>query len=321
MKILVIFTGGTIGSSLKGDWVSIDNSTPYTLLSRYKDSSDEFVAVAPYSVLSENLSALEINALQKEIKKNLGGDYDGIIVTHGTDTLQYTACAIEYAFGDTDIPIVFVSADYPLENENTNGFINFESAVEFIRAKGGHGVFVSYKNDDKEETDFHIPSRMLCHAECSANIYSVDDCLYGSYNKEFKKNMELTKGTNPLGVVEYTDNSGILCVESYPANSYSYSLDGIKAVVLRPYHSATLNTASKELASFCAKAEKANIPVFLVNAKNAMVYESAKEFDDFKINVLPYGTFVSSYMKIWAAISLKKDIKAFMQEPITYEIV
>ena len=109
MKILVIFTGGTIGTSIKNGWADIDNNAKYVLLDSYNNKHKiEFVTASPYSTLSENLSAKHLNLLQKEIGDNLTKDFDGIIVTHGTDTLQYTATAIEYAFNGCEIPIVFV---------------------------------------------------------------------------------------------------------------------------------------------------------------------------------------------------------------------
>lgn len=115
--------------------------------------------------------------------------------------------------------------------------------------------------------------------------------------------------------------SGILSVESYPGNNYSYSLEGIKAVLLKPYHSATLYTSNRMLELFCKRASDMGIPVFVVNVKSGIRYESTKLFEKLKIIPLPYSTYVSAYMKIWAAISLGKDVKAFSSEAIGSEIV
>ena len=186
MKIAVIFTGGTIGSCLKGDFIGVDNKMQYVLLKDYENDNEiVFETSCPYSILSENLSANELNLLQKEIKEKLSQDYDGIIVTHGSDTLQCSSTAIEMAFGDCSIPIIFVSADYPLEDERSNGYPNLQCAVEFIRNKIGNGVFVSYKNDNEIITAIHIPSRILGHNELSANVYSIDKIPYAQYNGQF----------------------------------------------------------------------------------------------------------------------------------------
>lgn len=313
MKILVIFTGGTIGSRKKDNWLSVDGDTSYTLLSRYENSDIEFSVSNPYSILSENLSAAELNKLLKEIEKNINAGYNGIIVTHGTDTLQYSACAAENSFGNSGIPIVFVSAAYPLEDNRTNGFENFEAAVEFIKSGDCGGVYISYKNSNENYVNIHLPSKVLSHAECDADIYSIDGSLYARYNKKIEKFGLNTENRKELGAFKYCENPQILCVESYPGNSYEYSLEKIKAVILRPYHSATLNTANERFKSFCSEAESKGIPVFLVNAKGGVSYESSKEFEALGIIVLPYGTFISAYMRIWAAISLGKDIRELLE--------
>ena len=91
MRIAVIFTGGTIGSCIKDDFIGIDNKMQYVLLKNHEhDNEITFETYSPYSILSENLSANEINLLQEEISKRLSEGFDGIIVTHGTDTLQYS---------------------------------------------------------------------------------------------------------------------------------------------------------------------------------------------------------------------------------------
>lgn len=59
MKILVVFTGGTIGSCYNDGVISPDSSTRYKLIEMYKQNGGyaEFDAISPYTVLSENLTA------------------------------------------------------------------------------------------------------------------------------------------------------------------------------------------------------------------------------------------------------------------------
>ncbi len=311
LKISVIFTGGTIGSVVKGKWMSTDDSAKYTLIANYRklDGDTEFAISSPYTVLSENLSAKELNLLQKEVEKNLAKDFDGIIVTHGTDSLHYTACALEYAFSDAEIPIVLVSSAYPLEDERENGNKNFEAAVEFIKSKRGTGVFVSYKNEKETKTNIHIPSNMLQHSELSADIYSITGEPFAEYDGEITLlKAERKVSEKSLGIAEYSENSGILVIDSHPGDSFAYSLDGVKAVILKPYHSATLDTANEKLHTFCRKAKELNIPVFVVGVKSGVAYESTKLYDNIGITPLPYGTFISAYMRIWAEFSKRKHL-------------
>ncbi len=323
MKIAVIFTGGTIGSCVKDDFIGVDNKMQYVLLKKYENDTEiTFETFSPYSILSENLSANELNLLQEEISKRLAENYDGIIVTHGSDTLQCSSTAIEYAFPDCSIPIMFVSADYPLEDERSNGYPNLQGAVEFIRNKIGQGVFVSYKNDNENITNIHIPSRILGHNELSANVYSIDKFPFAQYNGNFTiNNIKLPEKKQPLGIVNYSDESQILVIPNVPGQSYSYCLENTKAILFKPYHCATLNTANEKLVNFCKRATENQIPMFVLGANSEAGYESTRIYKELNINPLPHGTFISAYMKMWIATSMNYDINEFMKKPITNEII
>ena len=323
MKILVIFTGGTIGSTVTGDWIVTDENTKYTLLERFKteDHETEFVVRVPYTLLSEKLSARELNLLQAEIEQGLHGGYDGIIVTHGTDTLQYTAAAVEYAFAGCEKPIVFVSSNYPLEDKRANGHFNFAAAVAFIKEQIG-GVFVSYRNDGETATHIHLASRIFQYNESTSRLYSIDEMPYAVFGGNVFRftEVEPAKTCNPLGVVSYIETSGILVIDSHPGDNYAYSLDGAKAVLIKPYHSATLDTANPKLHDFCRRASKMSVPVFVSGVQPGISYESTKHFCDLHIIPLPYSTWISAYMKLWAAISLGEEITAFVEKNIANEI-
>lgn len=323
MTISVIFTGGTIGSLTKNEWVGIDASAKYMLLNRFSHADDVvFDTVEPYSVLSENLSAAELNRLQDAVQAELQKRPDGIIITHGTDTLQYAAAAIEFAFADAALPIVFVSADYPLDNDRSNGHINFEAAVGFIRHSGAKGVFVSYKNQNRDTVDIHMASRLRQHAESSANLYSLGDSVCATYNGALTVCRTIDAAdTAALGVVPYTDDAAVLTIESVPGNRYAYALDGVKAILLKPYHSATLNTQSAALEALCQRAHTAGIPVIVAGVPSGGGYESSQRFDDLHIHVAPYSGFAALYMKLWAAVSLGRDILSAVDTPIAHEIV
>ena len=69
MRILVIFTGGTIGSTENGSYVSPDKEKPYKLINMYKklaiknkgSSSVIFDILTPYQALSENINCNNYN--------------------------------------------------------------------------------------------------------------------------------------------------------------------------------------------------------------------------------------------------------------------
>ncbi len=308
MKILVIFTGGTIGSQVRGQWIGPDAGMKYLLLENYRNSHDTqvtFDTVEPYRILSENLDADHLNTLFSCVKEQLDRGYDGIIITHGTDTLQYTAAVLQYVFGQITPPMVLVSANYPLTDERSNGHRNFEEAVALLEKKRVRGVYAAYGND-RERVTIHRATRMLSHAEMQDAVQSIEGAGQGGIGQS-------------LGEVRLTEQSGILVIGSVPGDSFAYSLEGVKAVLMRPYHSGTLATATEPLKQFCHRAKEADIPVFLTGVSGGVSYASAELFSELGILSLPKSAFPAMYMKLWLGISLGKELTAFMAEAIADE--
>ncbi len=70
---------------------------------------------------------LRISEILKE------GHYDGIIITHGTDTMPYTAGAVSLALGrGLKIPIVFTGSQLPLVAFGTDARFNLENAMKTV---------------------------------------------------------------------------------------------------------------------------------------------------------------------------------------------
>ncbi len=305
MNILVVFTGGTIACSENGGSLSPNVKNSAVLLNMYSkvDDSVNFISAQPYSILSENLSAENLITLYNCIKSYDLSSFDGVIVAHGTDTLQYTSAFLSYTFGLCDTPIVLVSANYPLSDERSNGFANFCTAVDFIKSKSANGVFVAYKNEG-ESPKIHRASRILAHTAYSDSVFSIFNSFYGEIvDNSLVKNpsyTELEDETCFADSVENIISSKVLKLNPYVGFSYPILDDlNIKAVLLEGYHSGTLNTDSKELKEFCSEAEKLNIPVFLTGACKGFFYESKLLFDKLKIKVLPPASPIAMYIKLW----------------------
>ncbi len=328
MNILVVITGGTIGSTTNMEYTALDNSKTYSLLQSYKENNSDietnFEIVSPYSILSENLSAKHLNLLIDCVAESLKKDYDGIIVTHGTDTLQYTACALAYSFKNADKPVVIVSANYPLDNKKSNGHKNFEAAVKFINSKLSNGVFVSYKNTAENKTRINIPTRLYTHMENTDEVYSIGDQEFAYYEDSrvfLNENFVPTRIDDSLATYKFCEKTGILVISSIPGDSFNYDLSDVKAVLIRPYHSGTINTLDGALGAFCERAKAGNIPVFILSCNLSADYESTNVFSHYGIIKLPLSTFVSQYMKLWIATSNDLDIVKFMQEEIVQEFL
>ncbi len=329
MKILVIMTGGTIGSVQTGEWITPDETRSFALIDRYMkkhpDTDVTFETVTPFTTLSEHLSHEHLNKLVACVREYMDNGYGGIIITHGTDTLQYTAAALAYVFGGNSLPIVLVSSNFPLENRRANGHRNFAAAVAFIRSQSGRGTFVSYKNPDGV-TRLHRATRLLAHPETGEEVLSLGRAPYAVCEDDvIIKNTAYRRGGISNDVYQYAEfqeDAGVLTILVRPGEMYAYDLDRVKAVLIRPYHSGTLNTESEAFRSFCKRACEKHIPIFVVDVKlSDGRYASTKVFDELGLIVLPLSAFVPMYMKLWLAVSLGADIKEFALEPLAEEFL
>ena len=300
MRILTVFTGGTIGSSLCGGAISPKAENAFLLLKLYKEKygAADFDTVAPYTILSENLSAQHLNMLRSCVEENLGRGYDGIIVTHGTDTIQYSAAYLDLTLGLTEIPVVLVSSNYPLSDSRANGLRNFAAAVSFIRSKEGRGVFVSYLNRGEEGAAIHRGAEVLPHQPFDDRIFSLFDNVYGTVKGGgFVKNPVYRER-------EREDLSGrelsgrVIFLRPYVGMTYPEIPGDTKAVLLEGWHSGTLPTAHDELRDFCENAKERGVPVYLTGSVQGFEYESKLIFDSLRIKVLPPMSPIAAYVML-----------------------
>ena len=304
MKILVILTGGTIGSVIHDGYIYTDDNAKRLVVNNYSEKYNdvEFQVLEPFTLHSEYLSYKEINSLVDIVCDNVLKDYDGIIVTHGTDSLQFSASALSYAVGNCKIPVLLVSAQYPMADFRSNGQMNFNGAVDFIKNKKGTGVYIAYSNDNKK-VEFHQGNRVIMFNEADDKVYSLPPVTVKS----------------SLGKYELSENSETLVITISPGAIYDYDLDGVKAIILRPYHSGTVNIRSQAFLDFIKKAKQKNIPVYLVNLKRGVNYEGVREYEKAGIEILPFCSFPSIYVKAWIGNSINCDFQEFMKTSIAGE--
>ena len=315
-NIAIIITGGTIASakSDSGDYIGLaGDAGRYRIIEEYKKSYPQAYDTLkpdisnPYTILSENLNGHYLNDLISTVSDKLSSDsYEGIIITHGTDTLQYSAAALSLAFPDIDIPVILVSANYILDDPRSNGLTNFATAIEHIRTSASGGVYVSY--DGSILDGFAL----LPHMPYSDRLYGIGHCdeLSGVSQVNqfldwlFEKN-EVQKAIPQFKDIKLSDESPVLYLKATPGQIYPHTLDaGIKAVLLETYHSGTLSTDSASLHSFCKAAHERAIPVYVTGIENRTPYESTSMYETLHLITLPKLSPISAYMYLWFKYSL-----------------
>lgn len=324
MKICVIFTGGTIGCFSSGNTVDLLGDGKSMLIERYLaeyGGSAEFDELRPLNVLSENIQFSDLKKMSDCVKSALGGGYDGIIMTHGTDTLCFTANLFSQIFCDIPVPLVLVSALFPLGDPRSRGVENFAGAVEFISQTRLGGVFVSFRNE-RENLKIHLASRIIFADQISGNFQSVLGVPFGEmirgkfiYNAHPKNPLpeQLKEGRQPYG--DYAICKEIVAIRARSFLDFSlYNFGQIRprAVIIELYHSGTVCTAGEETnaLNFVDYCRRSGVPVVLSPVdSSANVYASTRGLKDRCI--LAYDiSFEMSVVKVMLALGLGRDIRA-----------
>lgn len=288
-KILVVFTGGTIGSSAKDGSVGLYAGSRKQLLDEYRTRFGEdigFDTQTPLNILSENVQAEDLLKLYNCVRGVDFSLYDGIIITHGTDTLCFSVNWFSRVMRDTPIPIIFVSSLFPLSDARSNGLTNFAGAVDFIEQTHLKGVYCAFANDN-ENCKIHIGSRLIYPDETNGFYHSVLDAYFAEVDGGKVRFNDNAYTPTPDEVRAY-DGKGANAALSTEVMlitmrsllnfaSYDFSRKRPKAVVVELSHSGTVCTEGSALnfvnfAKYCKshKVEVVISPVFT----GAGVYES-----------------------------------------------
>ena len=83
-----------------------------------------------------------IAAISECIKKHYN-DYDGFVITHGTDTCAYTAAALSYQLVNLSKPVILTGSQLPIDAEGTDAVINLTHALIYS-CEDISGVFLAF---------------------------------------------------------------------------------------------------------------------------------------------------------------------------------
>ena len=127
-KILMLGTGGTIASEMTPEGLTPE-LTPTQLL-RYVPAISELCRVdciSLFNIDSTNITPAHWVAVTRALREHYD-DYDGFVISHGTDTMAYTAAALSYLVQGADKPIVLTGAQKPINYDSTDSKLNLTDA-------------------------------------------------------------------------------------------------------------------------------------------------------------------------------------------------
>lgn len=141
-KILLVTTGGTIACVAGGEGLEPQHSD---VMERELEQLRTYYDISVRDVMcldSSNIRPEEWQTLARDIFALRAG-FDGIVVSHGTDTMAYTASAVTYMLPNIDLPVVFTGSQLPLSDMLSDGPDNLRTAFA-MAASGAAGVFLAF---------------------------------------------------------------------------------------------------------------------------------------------------------------------------------
>ena len=142
-KILLIGTGGTIASEM-GENGLVPELTSEQLLKYIPGISAicQVECVQLFSLDSTNIQPKHWVRIAEAIREHYD-EYDGFVVSHGTDTMAYTAAALSYLIQGSPKPIVLTGAQKPISYENTDSKQNLQDSFA-VAASDMAGVMLVF---------------------------------------------------------------------------------------------------------------------------------------------------------------------------------
>ena len=140
--ILLLTTGGTIASVEGGQGLEPHRSG---VMDREIQQLRTYYEVTVRDVMCLDSSNIQPEQWQQiaRVVFECRQDFDGIVISHGTDTMAYTASAVTFMLPGIDRPVVFTGSQLPLLDVLSDGPDNLRTA--FAMAASGHpGVYLAF---------------------------------------------------------------------------------------------------------------------------------------------------------------------------------
>ncbi len=142
-RILLITTGGTIASVPTQEGLAPDATNALIKSALGTVASDCEIDVCPlFSIDSSNMQPEEWRKIAECVAQKHRA-YEGIVITHGTDTMAYTASALTFMLRDLPLPVVLTGSQLPIAHPLSDGYENLRCAFA-MAATGTPGVFVAF---------------------------------------------------------------------------------------------------------------------------------------------------------------------------------
>ncbi|MEM4242137.1 MAG: Glu-tRNA(Gln) amidotransferase subunit GatD [Candidatus Nitrosotenuis sp.] len=331
-KILLLSTGGTIASRVDYRTGSV---TPALSAQELNASVPELSEIANidaevlFSEYSENLTPDHWLKIAQKLDSLAKSDYAGILVAHGTDTMQYTAAYLSFALAGFPKPIVLVGSQRSSDRPSSDAAINLIYAAKFIVSSKTNGVFVAMHNSESDnDVACHLGTRVRKNHTSKRNAFETigakpafvvyeDKIIQNFYEPYFKQEQYTPK----IGI----DTKAAL-VKYYPGYDPELVEDllnhGYKAII---FEGTGLGHIGRTMYDIIKKARQKGVFVGMTSQcldgrVNMAIYESGRDL--MQLGIVPLSDMIpeTALVKAMWALSNQNDIREIMLKNIASEL-
>jgi L-asparaginase len=257
-RVLILFCGGTISMTKNIETGALDVA----------HGADQFFHLEPriveiaeinvkflFNIDSSNSTPENWQQIGAAIAEDYD-NYDGFLITHGTNTMAYTASALSFSLQNLGKPVVLTGAQIPAEIISTDGRNNLVNALR-VCTLDLSGVFVVFGS----KIIMGARSKKISESDLDA-FATFNDSDFGriSLGIEIKKEIH-PRHPGALNLVNAFEPNviSVTCIPGISSNYLSALIDsGAKGLILRGYGSGDLPA---ELFPALEYAHKKEIPV------------------------------------------------------------
>jgi glutamyl-tRNA(Gln) amidotransferase subunit D len=156
-NVSILSTGGTIASKVDYRTGAVTSQfTAEDIMLAIPELSEiaNYNARVCYSILSENMQPDYWIHLAEEVNNEIKAGADGVIITHGTDTMMYTAAAIAFMV-QTPVPIVFVGSQRSADRPSSDNAMNAICAAKVATSDIAEVTVVMHGNTSDDFCSIH----------------------------------------------------------------------------------------------------------------------------------------------------------------------
>jgi glutamyl-tRNA(Gln) amidotransferase subunit D len=333
-KILLISTGGTIASKIDYRTGAV---TPALTASELNATVPELSKIANidtevlFSEYSENLLPEHWIKIAEKLNSCARSEYGGIIVAHGTDTMQYTAAALAFSLSGFPKPVALVGSQRSSDRPSSDAALNLIAAARFLVETNVVGIFVVMHNTSSDdEIACHWATRVRKNHTSKRNAFQT---VGGSPAFIVNDNrIEKDKLFNPPKV-EYSPkikfDNRVALIKYYPGfepKVMDYIISsGYKAII---FEGTGLGHVGKIMYETIEKAKKKGLFVGMTSQcidgmVSMTVYDSGRDL--LNLGVTPLGNMIPETALVkamWVLANCKDsaEMNRIMKENIALEL-